>query len=486
MLMARFCARVRKRADLPSVSIKDIYQHPTITQPGAPRSRRPARIRRPEAGPSPRCWPRSWASSRCRSTATSSTTWAPTPCSWPASAPGSASGRTCRRCRCKDIYQHPTITEPGDRARTRTPPAASASPPADSGGRRSRGAAERHTGEYVLCGALQLLIFLGYSCLTALVVTRGYEWVSAGSGLVEIYLRSVAVRRGDLPRPVHPSDPGQVGAHRPVEAPADPRLEPGVRPLLARQDPGPARTRWSLFAGSPLYALYLRALGAKIGRGAVILSRNVPVCTDLLTIGDGTVIRKDSFFTGYRAHAGVIQTGAVTHRQGRVRRRDDGARHRHRRWATVPSSGTPPRCTPGRPCPTVSAGTDPRRSGPRWTTGRSRPPACGTLRRVALRRPAAAEPAAAVPAAGHRRSWPCCSRRSRSSPRCWTRDLALDELDVLPRRLVISVVLFFGTHARRPRVRGHRSPRCSTSSSSRTRSTACTASTTGSTGDRPH
>ena len=30
MLMARFCARVRKRADLPSVSMPDIYKHPTI------------------------------------------------------------------------------------------------------------------------------------------------------------------------------------------------------------------------------------------------------------------------------------------------------------------------------------------------------------------------------------------------------------------------------------------------------------------------
>ena len=30
MLMARFCARVRKRPDLPSVSMPDIYQHPTI------------------------------------------------------------------------------------------------------------------------------------------------------------------------------------------------------------------------------------------------------------------------------------------------------------------------------------------------------------------------------------------------------------------------------------------------------------------------
>ena len=31
MVMARFCARVRKRPDLPSVSMKDIYQHRTIT-----------------------------------------------------------------------------------------------------------------------------------------------------------------------------------------------------------------------------------------------------------------------------------------------------------------------------------------------------------------------------------------------------------------------------------------------------------------------
>src|SRR5215213_6258403 len=30
MTMARFCARVRKRDDLPSISIKDVYEHPTI------------------------------------------------------------------------------------------------------------------------------------------------------------------------------------------------------------------------------------------------------------------------------------------------------------------------------------------------------------------------------------------------------------------------------------------------------------------------
>src|SRR2546421_12391898 len=30
MVMARFCARVRKRPDLPSVSMPDVYKHPTI------------------------------------------------------------------------------------------------------------------------------------------------------------------------------------------------------------------------------------------------------------------------------------------------------------------------------------------------------------------------------------------------------------------------------------------------------------------------
>ncbi|MFI7583213.1 phosphopantetheine-binding protein, partial [Kocuria sp. M1N1S27] len=31
LVMAKFCARVRKQPDLPAVSMKDIYQHPTIT-----------------------------------------------------------------------------------------------------------------------------------------------------------------------------------------------------------------------------------------------------------------------------------------------------------------------------------------------------------------------------------------------------------------------------------------------------------------------
>src|SRR5436305_6385590 len=67
-----------------------------------------------------------------------------------------------------------------------------------------------------------------------------------------------------------------------------------------------------MFIGTPVYLLYLRALGAKIGPGVVIFSRRVPVCTDLLTIGAGTVIRKEAILQCYRAQAGRLELGPVT------------------------------------------------------------------------------------------------------------------------------------------------------------------------------
>ena len=62
MVMAQFCARVRKRADLPSVSMKDIYQHPTIkslaaalAEPAPPYPRIASRGNCPRTQ-SPRSW----------------------------------------------------------------------------------------------------------------------------------------------------------------------------------------------------------------------------------------------------------------------------------------------------------------------------------------------------------------------------------------------------------------------------------------------
>src|SRR4029079_8302190 len=67
-----------------------------------------------------------------------------------------------------------------------------------------------------------------------------------------------------------------------------------------------------LFRGSPLYSLYLRLLGAKLGRNTAIECRSVPVCTDLISIGDNTILRKESQILGYRAQSGYIHTGPVT------------------------------------------------------------------------------------------------------------------------------------------------------------------------------
>ncbi|HEY5881341.1 MAG TPA: Pls/PosA family non-ribosomal peptide synthetase, partial [Nakamurella sp.] len=228
LVMAQFCARVRKHPELPSVTMKDVYQHPTIAALSAALA--PAVTAEPE----------------------------------------------------------PSV-----------PPPVEVAAPA----RRL---------PIILCGFLQLLIFLAYSYCAAFVTAVTFGWISAASGLVDTYLRSAL-----------------AGGALFIAACLLPVLAKWV--LIGRWKPHQEFRIWSLkyvrfwtvktmiranpiaiFAGSPLYALYLRLLGAKIGRGAVIMSKSVPVCTDLLTIGSGTVIRKQSFFQGYRAHAGRIQTGSVT------------------------------------------------------------------------------------------------------------------------------------------------------------------------------
>jgi acyl carrier protein len=229
MVMAQFCARVRKRPELSSVSMKDVYRHPTI---------------------------------RSLATALAGTT--PTPAGAPAPAP------------------------------------AEVQVPAPVG-----------TAQYVLCGTLQALFYLGYAYLAALIMIQGYVWVSASAGVLDGYLRSAsfggAMFLGMCILPIL-AKWVLIGRWKPRQIPiwSLAYLRFWIVKTLVQANPV------LFFLGSPLYLLYLRALGASIGRGVVILSRHVPVCTDLLTVGAGTVIRKDSFFTCYRAHAGLIQPGAVT------------------------------------------------------------------------------------------------------------------------------------------------------------------------------
>ena len=65
------------------------------------------------------------------------------------------------------------------------------------------------------------------------------------------------------------------------------------------------------YLGDPFYNVYLRLLGARIGKNAVIHSKAVAVCTDLLRVGDNTILRKDSIIRGYKARSGYIHTGSI-------------------------------------------------------------------------------------------------------------------------------------------------------------------------------
>src|SRR5438552_17560528 len=228
LVMAHFCARVRKRGNLPSVSMRDIYRHPTI-----------------------------------RSLAAALADVASTPAKPPVSA----------------AIEAPTPTS---------------------------------TREYVLCGALQGLFYLAYSYVAVLAIEEGYNWVSAGSSAVGMYLRLVlASSAAFLVVCLVPIAAKWVliGRWEPqrIRLWSLAYLRFWIVKTLVRSSPA-AR----LFFGTPLYVLYLRALGAKVGPRVVILSRRIPVCTDLLTIGAGTVIRKEAIFQCYRAHAGRIEIGPVT------------------------------------------------------------------------------------------------------------------------------------------------------------------------------
>jgi non-ribosomal peptide synthetase-like protein len=205
----------------------------------------------------------------------------------------------------KDVYLHPTIRSLAAAVGELSSETWTASQP------QPRETWRASTAQYVTCGAAQLLIGFASLFITSAVLSRGYKWVSGYTGYEDLYLRSLAAGSGAF----------CLVCVLPIAA---------KWILTGRWKPREIRV-WTLsylrfwlvkgliqanplatFIGSPVYSLYLRALGAKIGRRVLIQSRTVPVCTDMLTIGDDTVIRAESSFAGYRAVGGVIQTGPVS------------------------------------------------------------------------------------------------------------------------------------------------------------------------------
>ena len=280
---------------------------PRAGQPGPRRSWR-TRWRRCSA----------WTGSRRRPT--SSTSSAPARCSWRGSSPRC---RTARRRRCGPFTRTgpcaawpPRSTRPLARHGSPAPRAASRAPRT----RRRCQCQRSHSPlgvavgkpRYALCGALQLLVFAGLIGLLALALDAGSGWLTAGHGARDVAERAVvfgvALQAGLAALPIAAKwlligrwKPGRVT----IWSLAYLRFWI-VRSLLV------ASPLALLSIGTPLLNVYLRALGAKVGRGAVIFTGHVPVVTDLLTVGPGTVVRKACYLNGYRARGGVIEIAPVT------------------------------------------------------------------------------------------------------------------------------------------------------------------------------
>jgi non-ribosomal peptide synthetase-like protein len=225
LVMAQFCARVRKRGNLPSLSMKDVYAHPSIS-----------------------------------ALATAVADRAP-----------------------------PAVTQVASEPPTRTSAL-----------------------EHIICGALQALFYLGYSYLGVLAITEGYQWMVSGSQGTELYVRLILfTSAGFLALCAVPIAAKWllIGRWKPqqIRIWSLGYVRFWIVKALIRSNPG-----IYLFVGSPLYGLYLRALGARVGPRVLILSRDIPVCTDLLTIGADAVIRRETSFQCYRAQAGRIEIGPVT------------------------------------------------------------------------------------------------------------------------------------------------------------------------------
>ncbi|MEZ5409021.1 MAG: Pls/PosA family non-ribosomal peptide synthetase [Acidimicrobiales bacterium] len=66
-----------------------------------------------------------------------------------------------------------------------------------------------------------------------------------------------------------------------------------------------------LLSGTPAYNLYLRAVGVRVGPGAVVLAPP-PVCTDLVSIGAGAVVRHEAVLATYVAGGGWLRPGPIS------------------------------------------------------------------------------------------------------------------------------------------------------------------------------
>ncbi len=165
--------------------------------------------------------------------------------------------------------------------------------------------------DYYACGLLQMLLLIGVAYFYVKVAFEAYEWALQATSWSIAYQRAIVCSAGLFALMVALPIAAKwllIGRWKEEEFPVWSlryfRFW-AVKTLI----------RWNpilAFIGTPIYNGYLRALGADVSWNAVIFAGRVPVCTDLITIGDGAVIRRHCVFSGYRAESNRIKTGRIT------------------------------------------------------------------------------------------------------------------------------------------------------------------------------
>ena len=206
----------------------------------------------------------------------------------------------------RDIYLHPTVA-----ALSELVTAAAA---ADKPAAKIRDGQDCHKASdfaYYGCGFLQAATYVAGLFVGLYVTVWSIEFVFTPTDWFDIYLRMTAVGAAvftaSLVFPVA-AKWLLVGKWTEQEIPVWSLRYYRFWLVKTIVQTSPMRS----IGGAPLYNVYLRLLGATIGKDVVIQSKSFPVCTDLLTIGDGTLLSEDTLIPTYRAENGYIRTGTVT------------------------------------------------------------------------------------------------------------------------------------------------------------------------------
>ena len=260
---------------------------------------------------------RCWASTPCRSTPTGSTTWPPARCCSYTSPTSCGPSPASPASPCRDLYQHPNVADlarhlratapdPGPGPEQGRPEFDRLEPDAGPAGPGGVGAA-RH----LLCGTLQAVWIVSGLTLALTVGALTVEWMLEAATLGAAAGRALVAGPGLLVAAwivLLALKWLLVGRWRPRRVPVWSLgyLRCWAARSVIRANP------MRLLAGSPLYNVHLRLLGARIGPGVSIWSTTVPVCTDLLMVGANAVVRADTSFTGWALRDGHLITGPVS------------------------------------------------------------------------------------------------------------------------------------------------------------------------------